>query len=68
MAGNNVACSAIREFDAKLPEELSCYLNKIVFLPLTNDICLLDRENAKLKRFSMLGDIKGSLSDRKSVV
>lgn len=62
MAGNNVACSAIREFDAKLPEELSCYLNKIVFLPLTNDICLLDRENAKLKRFSMLGDIKGSLS------
>lgn len=62
MAENKLVCSVDREFDAKLPDELSCYLNKIVFLPFTNDICLLDRENAKLKRFSILGNIKGSLS------
>lgn len=62
MAGNNVAFCVDRSFDAKLPDELSCYLNKIVFLPGTSDLCILDRENAKLKRFSVFGDIKGSLS------
>ena len=62
MAAKSDYCSIIGEFDAKLPKELSCYLNKVVFLPLSNDLCLLDRENAKLKRFSLLGDVKGSLS------
>lgn len=61
MVGNNVICSVIWEFDVKLLEELLCYLNKIVFFLLMNDICLLDRENVKFKWFFMFGDIKGFL-------
>ena len=49
------------KFSGKLPSEERCWLIKILILPDSN-ICVLDKENTRLKRYTSKGDFVTSLN------